>query len=98
MEKKRGRTAAQEKYDKANVETISFKTKKGAREQLKAAAMATGQSTNGFIRSALNAAVQNAIGEPMERDKEESNSEEAQAIECHSRPQEGLQRVMTAQA
>ena len=71
MEKKKGRTAAQDKYDKANVETISFKTKKGARERLKAAAAETGQSTNGFIRSALNAAVQAAIGEPMERDTQE---------------------------
>jgi predicted HicB family RNase H-like nuclease len=64
--KKRGRTAAQDKYDKENVETISFKTRKGARERLKTAAAATGQSVNGFIRATLNKAVQDAIGSPME--------------------------------
>ena len=76
MDKKKGRTAAQDKYDKANVDTISFKTKKGAREQLKAAALATEQSINGFILAALNTAVQAAIGEPMERDKGESNNDQ----------------------
>jgi uncharacterized protein (DUF1778 family) len=64
--KKRGRTAAQDKYDKANVETISFKTRKGSRTRLKNAAEATGQSTNGFIRSTLNKAVQEITGSPME--------------------------------
>ena len=64
--KKRGRTAAQDKYDNANVETVSFKTKKGARIRLKEAATALGQSTNGFIRSSLNKAVRDATGRPME--------------------------------
>jgi predicted HicB family RNase H-like nuclease len=64
--KKRKRTAAQDKYDKENIETVSFKTKKGARERIKEAATATGQSTNGFIRSSLNKAVQEATGQPME--------------------------------
>jgi predicted HicB family RNase H-like nuclease len=64
--KKRGRTSAQDKYDKANVETVSFKTKKGARSRLKEAAAATNQSTNGFIRAALNKAVQDILGFPME--------------------------------
>jgi uncharacterized protein (DUF1778 family) len=63
---KRKRWAAQDTYDKENVETISFKTKKGARDRLKAAATATNQSTNGFIRSTLNAAVEAATGVPME--------------------------------
>ncbi len=63
---KRKRWAAQDKYDKENVETISFKTKKGARNRIKAAATATNQSTNGFIRSTLNAAVEAATGVPME--------------------------------
>lgn len=64
--KKRGRTSAQDKYDKENVETISFKTKKGARLRLKEAATTMNQSTNGFIRATLNNAVQEAIGVPME--------------------------------
>ena len=85
MDKKRGRTAAQDKYDKANVETISFKTKKGAREQLKAAATETGQSTNGFVRAALNAAVQEAIGEPMERDQADGES----AVQANSEQMAG---------
>lgn len=64
--KKRGRTAAQDKYDAANTETVSFKTRKGSRARLVQAATATGQSTNGFIRQALNKAVQDATGAPME--------------------------------
>lgn len=64
--KKRGRTAAQDKYDKENIETVSFKTKKGARLRLKEAAIATGDSINGFIRTSLNKAVEDAIGVPME--------------------------------
>ena len=69
---KRKRWAAQDEYDKANIETISFKTKKGARIRLKQAATATGQSTNGFIRSTLNKAVESAIGVPMEYVEEEA--------------------------
>jgi len=72
--KKRGRTAAQDKYDNANIETISFKTKKGARIRLKQAATTTGQSVNGFIRGALNKAVEDVTGAPMERDSDPSAS------------------------
>ena len=68
---KRKRWAAQDKYDREKVETVSFKTKKGARDRLKSAAAATGQSTNGFIRAALNRAVLDALGEPMEKEKED---------------------------
>jgi uncharacterized protein (DUF1778 family) len=63
---KGGRTAAQDKYDKENIETVSFKTKKGSRARLKQAAEATGQSTNGFIRANLNKSVKDVIGVPME--------------------------------
>lgn len=72
--KKRGRTAAQEKYDKANMETISFKARKGSRARLVEAAGAHGQSTNGFIRAALNRAVQEAVGSPMERETPPSDA------------------------
>jgi uncharacterized protein (DUF1778 family) len=63
---KRKRWDKQAEYDKANIETISFKTRKGSRERIKQAAFATNQSINGFIRSALNKAVQEATGTPME--------------------------------
>ena len=75
--KKRGRTSAQDKYDKENVETISFKTKKGARLRLKEAATTINQSTNGFIRASLNKAVQEVIGLPMEDTA--TNTDPAQA-------------------
>ena len=64
--KKSGRTAAQDKYDRENIETISFKTRKGSRLRLKEAAELSGQSLNGFIRGALNKAVQDVTGSPME--------------------------------
>ena len=67
MEKARkGRTGAQDSYDAAHVETISFKARKGSRERIKVAASGTGQSVNGYIRAALNRAVQSDTGEPME--------------------------------
>jgi len=72
INKKRGRTAAQDKYDRENVETISFKTKKGARVQLKNAATITNQSTNGFIRATLDKAVKEVTGFPMEYAKDET--------------------------
>lgn len=56
----------QYEYEAKKIDTISFKTQKGAREQLKKAAHASGKSMNGFIRDALNDAVTDAIGEPME--------------------------------
>jgi len=65
-DKKRIRWIGQDKYDKENIETISFKTRKGSRIRLKEAATATNQSINGFIRDALNKAVQEATGVPME--------------------------------
>jgi predicted HicB family RNase H-like nuclease len=71
--KKRGRTAAQDKYDNANIETISFKARKGSRMRLKEASAATEQSVNGFIRNALNKAVNEATGSPMEGVKPKDN-------------------------
>jgi len=55
-----------DKYDKENFQYITFKAKRGAKGRLKEAATAVGQSTNGFIRSALNKAVEDATGVPME--------------------------------
>ena len=57
----------QKNYESEKVDTISFKTKKGARLKLKSAAAANNKSLNGFIRDSLNAAVLSAIGEPMEK-------------------------------
>jgi len=71
---KRKRWAAQDEYDRANVETISFKSKKGARIRLKQAASATGQSVNGFIRGALNKAVLGVTGAPMEHNEPGENA------------------------
>lgn len=73
MERKKGRTSAQDRYDKEKTEVISFKTRKGARARIKDAAIATGQTTNGFIRSALNQAVKEATGRTME-DVDESTT------------------------
>jgi uncharacterized protein (DUF1778 family) len=61
----------QYKYEAEKIDTISFKTQKGARGQLKKAALASGRSMNGFIRDTLNEAVTKAIGEPMELKKPE---------------------------
>jgi predicted HicB family RNase H-like nuclease len=55
-----------DKYDKENFQYITFKAKKGAKERIVEAATAIGQSTNGFIRSSLNEAVERATGRPME--------------------------------
>jgi len=60
------RKKANAKYDKKNYQYITFKARKGSRERIVAAANATGQSTNGFIRSAVDKAVQEATGVPME--------------------------------
>ncbi|MCL2517272.1 MAG: hypothetical protein FWF15_01790 [Oscillospiraceae bacterium] len=73
--KKNGRTSAQDKYDKENIETVSFKTKKGARMRLKEAATATNQSINGFIRTALNKAVEEVLGVSMEFVSEKEGGE-----------------------
>lgn len=55
-----------DKYDKENFQYITFKARKGAKERIVQAATATGQSTNGFIRAALDKAVQDATGVAME--------------------------------
>jgi predicted HicB family RNase H-like nuclease len=54
------------KHDKENFQYITFKARKGSRERIVEAAEATKQSTNGFIRSAVNKAVYEATGAPME--------------------------------
>ena len=53
-------------HDKKNFQYITFKARKGAKEKIVQAAMAMGKSTNGFIREALDKAVQDVIGQPME--------------------------------
>ncbi|MCL2003265.1 MAG: hypothetical protein FWG72_04575 [Oscillospiraceae bacterium] len=55
-----------DRYDKENFQYITFKARIGAKERIVAAATATGQSTNGFIRGVLNKAVEDATGRPME--------------------------------
>ena len=66
---KKGRTKSQDTYDKENIETVSFKARKGSRNNIKNAAIKTGQSVNGFIRVSLNDAVKKIIGIPMEPEK-----------------------------
>ena len=73
---------ANAKHDKDNFQYITFKARRGSRERIVEAAKASGQSTNGFIRSSLDRAVQDAIGQsmeeiapPEERDKGEENKE-----------------------
>lgn len=65
---------ASAKHDKDNFQYITFKARKGSRERIVEAATATGQSTNGFIRSTLNKAVQEATGIPMETAIEVNNT------------------------
>lgn len=60
------RRRANDKHDKENFQYITFKARKGAKERIVEAATATGQSTNGFIRAAVNKAVQETTGKPME--------------------------------
>lgn len=69
------RKKANAKHDKENFQYITFKARKGARERVVEAATATGQSTNGFIRSSLNKAVQNAIGRPMEDEPDKETAD-----------------------
>ncbi|MCL1807480.1 MAG: antitoxin [Oscillospiraceae bacterium] len=68
-----GKTSAtvKDRYNSKAYDDIRLRVKKGGKERLKAAATATGQSTNGFIRATLNKAVQDATGAPMEPDNEE---------------------------
>ena len=67
-------SVSRNKHDKENFQYITFKARKGARERIVEAATATGQSTNGFIRSTLNKAVQDATGAPMEYVEDEKTS------------------------
>jgi hypothetical protein len=60
------RKRANAKHDKENFQYITFKARKGARERRVQAAQVTGGSTNGFIRAAVNKAVLDATGQPME--------------------------------
>ncbi|MCL1866413.1 MAG: hypothetical protein FWF82_03275 [Oscillospiraceae bacterium] len=57
------------KHDKENFQYFTVKARTGSRDQIKKAAEATNQSVNGFIRNSLNKAVEEAIGEPMEKEK-----------------------------
>ena len=77
--KKRGRTNAQDKYDKENIETISFKTRKGSRNRIIKAASLSGQSINGFIRSTINEAIIKITGEPMEDSVNKTKSDKSDA-------------------
>lgn len=63
-----GKTSAESKnkYRNKAYDRIDVIVPKGSKERIVEAATATGQSTNGFIRSALNKAVQTATGRPME--------------------------------
>jgi predicted HicB family RNase H-like nuclease len=63
-----GKTSAESKnkYRNKTYDQINIIVPKGAKERIVEAATATGQSTNGFIRSSLNEAVERATGRPME--------------------------------
>ena len=60
------RKRANAKYDKENYQYISFKAKKGSRDRIAQAATVSGNSVNGFIRGAVNKAVIEVTGLPME--------------------------------
>jgi len=62
------RKRANAKYDKEHFEYVTFKARKGSRARIKKAAEKAGDSTNLFIRKAVNKAVIDAIGKPMEDD------------------------------
>lgn len=76
------RKRANAKHDKENFQYITFKARKGAKDRIVEAAEATNQSTNGFIRSALNDAVQRITGKPLEfipnTDTSKSNTNDAE--------------------
>lgn len=59
------------KYNAKAYDRINLALKKGSKERIIEAATATGQSTNAFIRGALNKAVLDATGAPMETASEE---------------------------
>ena len=70
-----GKTSAESKnkYRNKTYDRIEIVVQKGGKSRIVEAATATGQTTNGFIRGALNKAVQEATGHPMEPEKEDSN-------------------------
>lgn len=57
---------ANAKYDKANFQYITFKAKKGSRDRIVQAAAIKGVSVNGFIREAVDKAVEDTTGLSME--------------------------------
>ena len=63
------------KYDKENYQHISFKARIGSRDRIKEAAEATGQSVNGFIKTAISNAVMESIGKPLESTEVEYKDE-----------------------
>jgi uncharacterized protein (DUF1778 family) len=67
---------ASAKHDAKNFQYFTVKAKIGSRDQIKKAAEATNQSVNGFIRTTLNKAVEDAIGEPMEKPTEKKETGE----------------------
>ena len=60
------RKRANDKYIKANYQNITFAARKGTRDRIVQAAAITGVTVNGFIRNAVNKAVEDAIGRPIE--------------------------------
>lgn len=73
-----GRTSAESKnkYRNKVYDQINIIVPKGSKSRIVEAAQATGDSTNGFIRKALNNAVQEATGRSMEPEKEETSNVE----------------------
>lgn len=68
-----GKTSAESKnkYRNKAYDQINIVVPKGGKSRIVEAAQATGDSTNGFIRKALDKAVREATGRPMEPEKEE---------------------------
>lgn len=60
--------------DNKHWEYITLKARKGSRERIVQAAQATGESINGFIRAALETAVQDATGQRMEPERPEAQN------------------------
>lgn len=57
---------SRDKHDKENFQYITFKARKGSKERIVEAAQSKDMSTNGFIREAVNKAVLDTTGLPME--------------------------------
>jgi len=60
------RKRANAKYKKANCQYITFMAKKGSRDRIVQAAAIKGVSVNGFIREAVDKAVEDTTGLSME--------------------------------